>query len=259
MSESVLTVSESLLPVPEPVDHASFRSFDPSHPLYPLQLDACVDWNADTGATSHMTPHRHWMRHYVPKRVPIKLADNKTVYSAGEGTVVFNPIVNGQAVRPLEFSRVLHVPYLRNNLFSVLFLTRHKGFTVSIDSTKMSFQQPAGNTLFTATISDSNAAFLDGTTVPLAEYASAPTTVPLDLDLWHRRLAHHHYEGVKKLLKKKLVTGMTLNSSAAPDPICEPCLAGKMHANPFPPSEWRATRPLELVHSDVHQVACPSF
>ena len=93
-----------------------------------------------------MTPHRHWMRNYVPKRVPIKLADNKTVYSAEEGTVVFNPIVNGQAVRPLEFSRVLHVPDLRNNLFSVLFLTRHKGFTVSIDSTKMSFQQPAGNT-----------------------------------------------------------------------------------------------------------------
>ena len=86
----------------------------------------------------------------------------------------------------------------------------HKGFTVSIDSNKMSFQQPAGNTLFTATIGDSNAAFLDGTTVPLAEYASAATTLPLDLDLWHRRLAHHHFEGVKKLLKKKLVTGMTL-------------------------------------------------
>ena len=179
-----------------------------------------IGGNVDTGATSHMTPHRHWMRNYVPKRVPIKLADNKTVYSAGEGTVVFNPIVNSKAVRPLEFSRVLHVPDLRSNLFSVLFLTRHKGFTVSIDSSKMSFQQPAGTTVFTATISDSNAAFLDGTTVPLAEYASAATTLPLDLDLWHRRLAHHHYEGMKKLLKKKLVTGMTLDSSVAPDPIC---------------------------------------
>ena len=59
------------------------------------------------------------------------------------------------------------------------------------------FQQPAGNTLFTATISDSNAAFLDDTTVPLAEYASAATTLPLDLDLWHRRLAHHHLQDVK--------------------------------------------------------------
>ncbi|OJA15793.1 hypothetical protein AZE42_12598, partial [Rhizopogon vesiculosus] len=36
-----------------------FHSFDHSHPRYPLQLDACVEWIADTGATSHMTPHRH--------------------------------------------------------------------------------------------------------------------------------------------------------------------------------------------------------
>jgi len=97
----------------------------------------------------------------------------------------------------------------------------------------MSFQHPAGNTLFTATIGDSNAAFLDGTTVPLAEHASAATTIPLDLNLWHRRLAHHHLQDVKKLWKKKLVIGMTLDSLAAPDPICEPCLAGKMHANPL--------------------------
>jgi hypothetical protein len=125
----------------------------------------------------------------------------------------------------------------------------------------MSFERPAGMPLFTATIGDSNAAFLDGSTVPLAEYASAAITLPLDLDLWHRRLAHHHLEGVKKLLKKILVTGMTLDFLTAPDPICEPCPAGKMHANPFPPSEWRASlaRPLELVHSDVHQVPYASF
>ena len=74
------------------------------------------------------------MRNYVPKRVPIKLADNKTVYSAGEGIVYFNPIIDGKAARTFGFTRVLHVPDLRNNLFSVLFLSRHKGFTVSIDS-----------------------------------------------------------------------------------------------------------------------------
>ena len=60
MSESVLTVSESLLPVPDSAGHASFRSFDPSHPLCPLQLDACVDWNADTG-------------HNISKPIPTKI------------------------------------------------------------------------------------------------------------------------------------------------------------------------------------------
>jgi len=54
------------------------------------------------------------------------------------------------------------------------------------------------------------------------------------------------------MIEEKLVTGIKLNSLAAPDPICEPCLAGKMHANPFPSSTTRTSRPLELVHSDVH-------
>jgi len=71
------------------------------------------DWLADMGATSHMTPHCHWVRNYTPLRVAIRLADNSTVYSAGVGTVVFNSVVKGKAVMPVEFSRVLHVPSVR--------------------------------------------------------------------------------------------------------------------------------------------------
>jgi hypothetical protein len=101
--------------------------------------------------------------------------------------------------------------------------------------------------------------FPDDSTVPLAEYASAVTTVPLDIGLWHRRLAHHHLAGVRMLLDEGLVTGMKLDSKAISDPICEPGLAGKMHSNPFPSSLWHASRPLELIHTDVHQVPYPSF
>ncbi|THH18383.1 hypothetical protein EW146_g2578 [Bondarzewia mesenterica] len=43
---------------------ASLRSLHPSDPLLPLQLDADVDWNAGTGATSLMTRHRHWVHNY---------------------------------------------------------------------------------------------------------------------------------------------------------------------------------------------------
>ncbi|KAI9568689.1 hypothetical protein HD554DRAFT_1992763, partial [Boletus coccyginus] len=50
----------------------------PSDPLSLLQLDADVDWNADSGA---------------PYCIPIKLADNTVVYSAGVGSVVFNPVI----------------------------------------------------------------------------------------------------------------------------------------------------------------------
>ena len=53
------------------------------------------------------------------------------------------------------------------------------------------------------------------------------------------------------MVQKDLVTRVKLHSTSAPDPICEPCLAGKMHANPFPSSEHCASKPLELIHSDA--------
>ncbi|KAF7964777.1 hypothetical protein HWV62_3008 [Athelia sp. TMB] len=57
-------------------------------------------WNADTGATAHMTPHRHWLSNYRPFRIPVELADKegtgkRLVYSAGIGTCTFTPTING--------------------------------------------------------------------------------------------------------------------------------------------------------------------
>ena len=52
--------------------------------------------------------------------------------------------------------------------------------------------------------------------------------------------------------------GFKLESNAKPDPICEPCLAGKMHANPFPTSDTRATAPLEKIFADLHDVGVRS-
>ena len=92
------------------------------------------NWLADTGATSHMTPHRHWVHNYTPLRIPIRLADNRVIYSSGVGTVVFNPVIDGKPLQTLEFTKVLHVPGLENSLFSCLYLTKHKGFEIRIDA-----------------------------------------------------------------------------------------------------------------------------
>ena len=87
---------------------ASLRSNPtPSSP----QLVTDTLWTADTGATSHMTPHRHWLRDYTPHRVPVRLANNQIVYSAGLGSMLFVPEVEGKGTgRPVLFSRVLHMP-----------------------------------------------------------------------------------------------------------------------------------------------------
>src|SRR3984885_11742726 len=49
-------------------------------------------WNADTGATSHMTPRREWFKSYTPCSVPIRVANGQVVFAAGRGTVAFAPV-----------------------------------------------------------------------------------------------------------------------------------------------------------------------
>ncbi|OSC99790.1 hypothetical protein PYCCODRAFT_1345610, partial [Trametes coccinea BRFM310] len=39
-----------------------------------LSSPAATNWNTDTGASAHMTPHRHWFRSYSPHVIPIRLA-----------------------------------------------------------------------------------------------------------------------------------------------------------------------------------------
>ena len=92
---------------------------DPSPP--PLDTPAYTLWNADTVASSHMTPHHHWLRNYKLCCIEVKLADGSSIYSEGIDSVLFKPVINGSPAQQVEFTNVLHVPALRSNLFSVLF------------------------------------------------------------------------------------------------------------------------------------------
>ena len=89
-------------------------------------------WNADTGATSHMTPHREWFKSYTPCSVPIRVANGQVVFAAGRGTVEFAPVKDSRNLRSVLFSNVLHVPRLNQNLLSVLTLTCEHAFTFAL-------------------------------------------------------------------------------------------------------------------------------
>jgi hypothetical protein len=98
----------------------------------------------------------------------------------------------------------------------------------------------------------SNAAYLIGDTILVAEFAclSSSVTVPMDITLLHHCLCHHHLAGIRKLMSCNLVTGLKYDSKAEPDPV--KCKDGKMHAYPFHTSSTRASKPLLLVHGNAH-------
>ncbi|KAL5520691.1 hypothetical protein ACEPAF_2693 [Sanghuangporus sanghuang] len=110
-----------------------------------------------------------------------------------------------------------------------------------------------GTVLFTANITSYNAATLNGHIVPTIAYAAFTSTCPLDTTLWHRRFAHLNHGDVNRLMTEELVKGMVVKSKSTPDPICEPCIAGKQHRfNISKLVSHRASGLLQLVHSDVH-------
>ena len=131
-----------------------------------------------------MTPHHHWFFTYTPHRIPIKLANNLIIHSEGKGSVCFQPVIDGRPGQMLEFQNVLHVPDLRNNLLSVLYLTQNKDYIVTIEKDKLCFRQH-GSLLFTASVNAHNSAYLDGHAVPF-QYAALASTCQLDRTLWHR-------------------------------------------------------------------------
>ncbi|KAI9152926.1 hypothetical protein LWI28_003161 [Acer negundo] len=89
---------------------------------------------------------------------------------------------------------------------------------------------------------------------PLAIHHDTPKCLTVIINnkdwLWHLRYGHLNFESLKQLGSKKMVKGLPnihhLNE------LCESCVLSKQHRNSFgKKANWRATMPLELVHTDV--------
>ena len=71
------------------------------------------------------------------------------------------------------------------------------------------------------------------------------------------RFGHVNFGSLKQLASRKMVSG--LPSINPPDRVCETCILGKKHRDPFPIGKaWRASKRLALVHSDLCSVEVPS-
>jgi hypothetical protein len=93
--------------------------------------------------------------------------------------------------------------------------------------------------------------FTKGCEVHVANVAQT-STIDGALELWHCHLSHLNVKGVHAL--QNMVSGMNLGNMPCPTSsfVCEGCIEGKQHRKPFPNNGGMcATKPLEIVHSDV--------
>ncbi|CAL9020016.1 unnamed protein product [Prunus brigantina] len=80
--------------------------------------------------------------------------------------------------------------------------------------------------------------------------AARKASVIEDSWIWHRRLGHLNFVSMKKMQQMEMVTGLPVLTEMKD--VCEGCVSGKHHREKFDKEgAWRASCPLELVHTDL--------
>ena len=84
---------------------------------------------------------------------------------------------------------------------------------------------------------------------PIEEEKTAYFTQVSPIELWHKRLSHCHIQRMLNLKKKDMLRGLPVLSDHLPN--CNACQFGKQNRIPFPKTVWRATKKMQLIHTDV--------
>lgn len=207
-------------------------------------------WSFDSAADYNITPHLDIMSDVKPLDPPISITigNGSTVEATGMGIVVFNT-PSGSQVR---LSKVLYAPGFFANLLSV-YQTTQAGAMFVFKGTECTVQSPNGDVILQGKATGRMYQFQ--VSYPCTARALAASSSPVTrVQLWHRRFGHLGSSNLALL--PSLVDGMTVTASdvqAAAHTMssCDPCLQSKQHRQQFPISSSSATRPLELLHTDI--------
>jgi hypothetical protein len=208
-------------------------------------------WLLDSGASKHFTNNLDDYVDYSawsPSEQKSLTTATSTAKILGEGTVIIRvPDLNGN-YRAVRIRGIRYVPNMNTRLLSLgTFL--QEGMNIRGDEQRLVLEkkgkpfmvfQPSGprDTLFgvnSETFSE--------------DVAQALKTVHnVDYDIVHQRFAHPSDEVLKRARSKTIgFPDVVFNRTG----ICPGCALGKMANRPYPVNEKRASRALEMIHSDL--------
>lgn len=213
-------------------------------PVGEVSDDTKNEWLIDSGASRHMSPDEAMFTSYTKFEKPEKvaIADGSVVDALGSGNIQISVKLNRQVQRKATLYDVLHVPALKQNLFSVK-STTSKGMVIQFGHSRCWIRDRSSRVHAMGTLVG-KLYYLDlESSVHNANLAMSNTVL-------HKRLAHINHATIKRMDHEQLVTGADLSSVKVG--VCDPCVKGKMIRKIFKSRDYiKSTRPLELVHSDV--------
>ena len=213
------------------------------------------DWFADSGATQHMSDQKEWLQNFVP--VPegswsVNGIGSSSYPVRGYGDAHVWTTTDNQK-KPATIKKVLYVPGLGTNLFSIAAVT-DLGWKATFTGTRVLFTTDQGDTIMAGERVGRTLYLLDvrprshqGDQQSLA-FASS---ISPGLATWHRRLAHISPKTIIKMASSGVVKGLDLANNDIPSEPCAGCQYGKHQRSPFPVGRKRAIYSGQLIHSDI--------
>ena len=160
----------------------------------------------------------------------VSLGDERYVDAVGAGNVHLKMLFRISELKTSVMYRVLYVPELTCNLFSVR-AAASKGNTVKFGNTKCWIRDRKGSLQGMSLIADKYELDCEPI-VQEHEYASIVSEGEESADLWHQRLGHLGEQLLTEMMSKEMVRGMKIPKSAQLI-FCEGCVGGKMKRKPF--------------------------
>ena len=213
-----------------------------------------TQWVMDSGASQHMTANKHLLTNYPEFDVPetVRLGDGHTVEAYGSGQVKITVRISQNKDISTQLDKVLFVPKLACNLFSVRAVTQ-KGYTVQFGHSCCWIKDSNGKVRGKGRLTDNMYMLITDEEISTRNHEAkkAENESPHELDLWHQRLGHINENQLLQTVKNSLIKGINLSENDKLK-FCEGCVEGKMSLKPFKSVRGiKTTRKLQLVHSDV--------
>nr|KAJ0189210.1 hypothetical protein LSAT_V11C800391990 [Lactuca sativa] len=203
------------------------------------------NWIIDSGCSIHMTGDQNKlqdMKDYKGSRT-VLIANNARLPIAQIGKTT---IIPGNKSGMVSLHNVYHVPDMKKNLLLVSQLTSLGNYVlfgpqdVKVYRDLKISEKPTmeGRRVESVYVLSAESAYVDKT--------QKNETV----DLWHARLGHVGYHKLKVIMEKSMLKGLP-QLEVKTDVVCAGYQYGKAHQLPYKESNFRAKKPLELIHSDV--------
>ncbi|CAL8993818.1 unnamed protein product, partial [Prunus brigantina] len=201
-------------------------------------------WYVDSACSNHMTSQASLLINIDTKvTAKVKMGTGDLVQATGKGTLVIDTKAG-----PRYIKEVMLVPGLDENLLSVGQMVEHGYYLVFGDSMVEIFDDRSMENLVAKVSMTGNKCF--PLSLKYANSVAMKATIEESTWCWHRRFGHLNMQSLKLLQQQGLVYGLPEIGKA--DRICQDCAIGKSHREAFSKEKtWRASVPLELVHSDV--------